>query len=665
MKIKIINMGLLIFLYMFSLSLYARFDIGIGKADITGPAAEVLFMGYADLNQVAEGIKSRLWARVFIIKDQITKDRVVYVVIDTGMAFQAVKQAVIARLNKVLPGYYNHRNVVISATHTHSGPGGFSHYALYNITTKGFIKQNFDVIVKGIVNAIFEAHQNLQPGEIFTNQGHLDGANRNRSLQAYLQNKDAGDYPAEDTRMVVLSFKQKGQLVGVLSWFPTHGVSMPKENKLINPDNKGYAAYLFEKYAKDVWGINIVSAFAQSNAGDMTPNINLDGSGPGNTAEKSTKRIGELQFKKARDLVLQSGQKINGNLQYRHLYIDMSKQSVRREFTSGKMEKTCTAALGYAFAAGTEDGRGLDFFHEGQLQENPFWQIITGLLTQPTAQQKTCHAPKPILLAQGNAKPFPWSPEILPISLIQLGQFVVVALPGEFTVMAGRRILQTLTKYYPDARVTVMAGYSNAYSGYITTFEEYNAQHYEGGSTHFGPWTLAAYRQAVSELAQSLHDINKLQNAYKQEPKPRDLSKHQMSFDLPVIHDQAPLSKQIGMVERDAQSEYKTGDEVVVTFWSGHLRNDLRIGKSYLYVEQFYQGQWKTVATDNDWSTSLQWRRVDPIWGSSNVIIRWQIPDNTTDGLYRIRHVGAFRQPITGKVKPYSGVSKTFYVGLK
>ncbi|RDH42248.1 neutral/alkaline ceramidase [Zooshikella ganghwensis] len=664
MKIRIINIALLILLYVSSPSLSAKYAVGVGKADITGPAAEVLFMGYADLDQVAEGIKTRLWARAFIVKDQVTNDSVVYVVTDTGMAFQAIKQAVVTRLNKVLPGYYHDRNVVISATHTHSGPGGFSHYALYNITTKGFIKQNFDVIVKGVTNAITQAHQNLQPGELFINEGHLQGANRNRSLQAYLQNKDAERYSAEDTRMVVLSFKQKGQLVGVLSWFPSHAVSMPKENKFINSDNKGYAAYLFEKYAKDVWGVNIVSAFAQSNAGDMTPNINLDGTGPGKNPEESTKLIGELQFKKARDLVLQSNQKLTGSIQYRHRYFDMSKQWVRREFTAGKMEQTCTAALGYAFAAGTEDGRGLDFFHEGQLQENPFWQAIAALLSQPTAKQKTCHAPKPIILAQGNAKPFPWSPEVLPVSLIQLGSFVVVALPGEFTVMAGRRILQTLTKYYPDTRVSVMAGYSNAYSGYVTTFEEYNAQHYEGGSTHFGPWTLAAYRQAVSELAQSLHDINKVQNSYK-EPKPRDLSKHQISFDLPVVYDQAPLNKKIGMVERDALSQYKTSDEVVVTFWSGHLRNDLRVGKSYLYVETFTQGEWKTVATDNDWSTSLQWKRIDPIWGSSNVIIRWQIPENTSQGLYRIRHVGAYRQPITGDVKPYTGVSRAFYVGLK
>ena len=44
-----------------------------------------------------------------------------------------------------------------------------------------------------------------------------------------------------------------------------------------------------------------------------------------------------------------------------------------------------------------------------------------------------------------------------------------------------------------QATLLVVAGLSNAYAGYVTTAEEYDKQHYEGGSTHFGRWTLAAY----------------------------------------------------------------------------------------------------------------------------------------------------------------------------
>jgi hypothetical protein len=45
-----------------------------------------------------------------------------------------------------------------------------------------------------------------------------------------------------------------------------------------------------------------------------------------------------------------------------------------------------------------------------------------------------------------------------------------------------------------DVRV-VIAGLANTYSSYVTTFEEYGAQRYEGASTIFGPHTLDAYIQ--------------------------------------------------------------------------------------------------------------------------------------------------------------------------
>ena len=51
--------------------------------------------------------------------------------------------------------------------------------------------------------------------------------------------------------------------------------------------------------------------------------------------------------------------------------------------------------------------------------------------------------------------------------------------------------------------ITVV-GYANAYSGYITTHQEYQAQCYEGGSTLFGPWTFAGYQTRFAALLTDL-----------------------------------------------------------------------------------------------------------------------------------------------------------------
>ena len=69
--------------------------------------------------------------------------------------------------------------------------------------------------------------------------------------------------------------------------------------------------------------------------------------------------------------------------------------------------KTCPAAMGYSFAAGTTDGPGDFDFTQGTNSTNPFWNIVTNILKKPSEEQKACHAPKPILLDTGEVlKPF-------------------------------------------------------------------------------------------------------------------------------------------------------------------------------------------------------------------------------------------------------------------
>lgn len=66
---------------------------------------------------------------------------------------------------------YTAKNVAISGTHSHSGPGGYLQYVLYIVTSKGFVRQSFDALADGIELAIVQAHENLRPGSISFNEG--------------------------------------------------------------------------------------------------------------------------------------------------------------------------------------------------------------------------------------------------------------------------------------------------------------------------------------------------------------------------------------------------------------------------------------------------------------------------------------------------------------
>jgi neutral ceramidase len=50
----------------------------------------------------------------------------------------------------------------------------------------------------------------------------------------------------------------------------------------------------------------------------------------------------------------------------------------------------------------------------------------------------------------------------------------------------------------------VVTTYASAYVGYLTTFEEYQVQHYEAGYTLFGAHSLGALRTEVQALAAQL-----------------------------------------------------------------------------------------------------------------------------------------------------------------
>jgi len=75
----------------------SEYLVGVGSYDITGPAADVNMMGYANAEQIASGVHFRLRARAFIVA-QPEGNRVVFVNLDACMASQLVVIKVIERL---------------------------------------------------------------------------------------------------------------------------------------------------------------------------------------------------------------------------------------------------------------------------------------------------------------------------------------------------------------------------------------------------------------------------------------------------------------------------------------------------------------------------------------------------------------------------------------
>lgn len=641
----------------------AAFRVGAGIYDITGPVVELRMMGYAMLHQMTRGLRNRLRARAFVVESPCSDRRVALVTADVGLLTQAVHTAVLRRLDQFFGDRYTSENVLLAATHTHSGPGGYSHYTLYNLTILGFSEQSFRTVVDGIVRAIALADANLTSASIHLAEGEVENATLNRSRIAYDENpSDERALYADDTdrSMTLLHFTDDDGLpLGMINWFGVHATSVGNQNRLINGDNKGYAAQAVERrfgtdYAQ---ARTFVAAFAQGSEGDVSPNIFGGTDGGGADDFESAAISGGKQAERAIELMADRSQPLSGPIDFRQTYVAMDAVEVAPAWTGGAAATTCPAAIGFSMLAGAEDGPGVG--REGLTCAAPqaWWQRAACLLTT-----SKCQAEKPIALQMGKRRPYPWTPEVLPLQIVRIGQLAIAALPFEITTMAARRLRATVASELAPIGVThtVVAGLANAYTGYVATREEYRVQHYEGASTHFGPWTLAALRQEFARLAGAMRAGVLLAAG----PAPRNLADRQVAVPPGPTHDATPLGVEFGDVHFDVRPSYRLGETVRVVFAGAHLGHDSRLQDTFLAVERQQGDDWLRVADDDTWETAVEWERdyCLPALACSRITVTWTIPHDATAGRYRIRHFGSHRSLHSRAATHYTGTSSTFDV---
>lgn len=640
--------------------------LGVGKTDITGPPVGVQMWGFVRDGQVTEGVHIRQYSRAFVVAEPNGK-RVAFVSADIGSVTTFIHWDVVARLQERFGDVYTIDNVILSATHTHAGAGGFWHYGATSPLGSTLIAEHYEVIVGGIADSIVEAHESLAPGRILIDRGTVEEAGANRSMPAYMNNpeEERARYDApHDRDMTLLRFERNGTPIGELNWFAVHPTAMTYNNKLISGDHKGRASQLFEQEQSD----GFVAAFAQANCGDITPNLNLNNTGPGADEFETTHIIADRQYEVARDLFESADEELSGPIDFRQTYVNFKWADVDAAWTGGAPAMTCPSAYGYAFAAGsTEDGGGHPMFREGMTIPN---QMIDNLVKEqfgvdpPSEECKECHAEKALLFATGEMDP-PGYTQILPMTLARIGQLVLVCVPAEFTTMAGRRLRDGVQSVLGDENYYVLAGYSNDYCGYVTTREEYATQQYEGGHTLYGPHTLAHYQQHFDRLARAMKGDSETDKG----PSPTDLRDEVQSSSIRSGADIAPDSGDFGGAIDTPKKTYKPSSQVAVAFWSGNPDNAYPGDAPYVEVQRKDGSEYVTVATDDDWSTKVRWTTPpsdDAVSESATESalrcdVTWDIPEDTEPGTYRIVHHGSYMSE-SGETHEFSAATDDFRV---
>ncbi len=592
--------------------------VGRGVCDITGEPWGAGMMGYGMPEQRTNGILSRQYARAFVIDDGTR--RVVIVVADLAMFFQATTAAVLERLSALFGDRYTAHNVVLTATHTHCGPGGHGHHVLYNITTAGFHRRTFERIVDGVVEAVVRAHDDLVPSDLVLNRGELTDASANRSQAAFDLDpeQECALFPGSvDTMTTLLRVERGGALVGAINWFAVHNTSMTNRNRLISSDNKGWAAYAWESEgtAPRTASAELVTAFAQTNAGDISPNLDLrPGSGPTSDERENARIIGERQLAAARSLAEQPGEALEPVVDSRLVYVDMARQVTPAGATSAGI-------LGASFAAGKlTDGPGSPLFDEGR--NNPFFDRISQRLYRRSPALAASQAPKDMAIPVGMLR---WSQERFPVQIVRIGSLHLVCLPFEVTIVAGLRLRRRVAEIVGvDLDHVLCQGYANGFGHYVTTPEEYELQNYEGGSTIFGRHQLDALTGAAATVATAMASGAAIEAG----PPP---APHRLRIPTPMGHPALERRHPIRVLAAPASGAL--GQTVTVTVSADHPNAQIR--PTYLLVERQVVDGWEIVADDSSPSTTITWHRDRRLrWTAT---ITWT---PNTAGTYRVSYVG-------------------------
>jgi neutral ceramidase len=638
--------------------------IGVGMADVTGPAYGSPMWGFGKEGQNTQGIHIRLKSRAFIFVDPVANKRLVFTSVDIGSIEHNVVLEVVDRLRTRFGDLYSLDNLILSATHTHAGPAGYWHTRTEFGLSGSFYKKHFERIVSGIVGSIVKAHENIQPGQILINKGDVVGAGANRSMTAY--NANPADERARygspmDTEMTLLKLVGQDGPIGLVNWFAVHPTSMTFDNRLISGDHKGFASSSWEITEQTDYNNNegFIAAFAQSTPGDVTPNLNLDNTGPGANEIQSTQIIGQRQLDVGKRLYEGATETISGPLDIRRSYIDMSNVSVGDEFTGAGVQTTCPSAYGYTFAAGsTEDGGGHFLFEEGMTEQSWWLDIIIRWVTGAEKWNqavKDCQSPKAILFETGTGDT-PLQSQIRSLSVARLGSIAIVAMPAEVTTMAARRIRETLRQSLGTwVKHIIITGYANGYGGYVTTPEEYETQQYEGGHTLHGKWSLPAYQQLISSIAHSLDSGSAAPDGPEYDDWRRRSASTSLVGDLadPILDGHS-----YGDALVMKSQSFHAGEKVTAEFWSGNPSSEYRSGNNYLVIQKQTDGIWRSTHGDMDWSTHIRWREED-----KGMIARivWHVPTGTTPGVYRVKHLGQYRQ-IAGRLEEFEALSAEFKI---
>lgn len=710
--------------------------VGAARADITGPITEIS-TGYNSLGDMMEGLLTRLYARAFVVDDgktpmALVSAELVHMTESIKPGVLAKLRAdgydMFAEENLMLLATHCHSST--------SNTSWYALYDLVN-GVPGYDDESWRVIVRGVARAIEQAWDARVAGSVSLVYGDKDIDTCNRSADAFLQNHNAADYgyavgadgsysyqtglaaarSAYNHEMAgIVLTDSRGRDLGFLNFYGSHGTSNPIENRFVASDHKGYAALRVEQEMGD----GFVAAFAQADSGDASPNavvpedyhlafrrptdldLSLDAIENQIVSGRQEADAALQLLRSARRTPLQ------GVFDENYTAVDFSDVTVDLSYVGGDAMpyddlsagtvRTCEPCIGAGIIAGDEEGAPVDNAEEGAVRHQFVYNARTGRYDRiacdftmidlgglerlfeplwPTAMwilnsdhYDDAQMEKVVCLAVGELMQ-----KAQPLQLMRFGSLVIAGVPFELTFEQANRTRAVLERTLAPAGVAkvVLATHANSYSQYVTTREEFAAQHYEGATCLFGPWSGAALTQELDRLAQGI-----VSGRHADPGVPlRETEPDSILITPAANNEPAADSIPYGTLLTDvSKREYIPGEWVTATFSAVNprhvtaltLADDPRAEDySYLLVEKQVGRDWVTVKTDTDPYTTIRCVRNGGLATGWQATVGWLLKgEDLSSGVYRLVYQGFVKNAVpVGSYRLFRCASSAFTVNAE
>jgi neutral ceramidase len=626
--------------------------VGVGRADIT-PVTGVYKGGWVCTCARALGQWSRLYARAVVLREG--SHEVALVAMDLAFLDDGMVRDALA-LDQGLG--LSDANVIVGATHTHGAQAGYMNFPAYNTILPSLPSQGgesnlqnlsfqsvvstatdramYDFMTRQLALAIRRAVEDLRPGKIGWGYTQLLGVTQNRSLGAHLADfgitnvgpnggsvtQDPGGYP--DTIDPAVNVLRADQLrhvrhrvrdvpVGVFSTFANHGTVVKGPFLYYSADHQGMAERMVESAIRSAGhvppGQDVVNAFANSDAGDMTSGIRY--SGPADAEYVGMREAGAMVA-----AWRQAGRHMTASpvlgARLRYMWT--------RTCWCGQEGTDTTPWLSQAQGAGSEEGRTV-FYYLGFANEGDRLPVAIG----PQGDKVV------VVPEKGSI------PQAIPFNVMQIGDRLLATVAGEPTVGVGDMLRQTIGQVVAGhgIRRVVVVGYANGYTDYFTTPAEYGVQAYEGGSTVYGKNSALVLRDTLVGLARRLVDGQPAPTPYPYDP---NQGVHVGSAGYGSGAANGTATTQPSDTQRLGHATFG---------WRGAANGiDRPVDRAFVTVERRAGRRW--VVFTNDLGLQIAWLSgADGQYSAS-----WEPPLSTPTGTYRFK--------VTAKL--YSLSSRAFSV---